>query len=52
MVEPTSYQLAILLGLQRIKKPGEIYAGTVSFKEKSRRRAVGKRAKAARKVNR
>ena len=36
MTGPTPYQFAILMGLQR-KKPGEIYAGTVSFKTKAKR---------------
>ena len=43
-----SYSFAILMGLQR--KP--IYQGTVTDAEKKRRRAAGKRAKIARRLNR
>jgi hypothetical protein len=42
--------LRILFALQILNK--HIYAGTVPAAEKARRRAAGKRAKAARKVNR
>lgn len=45
---PTSWGFAILRGLQ--SKP--MYQGTVSAAEKRHRRAKGKAAKAARKVNR
>ena len=51
MVEPSSYSLAILMALSR-KREGEVYQGTVSYREKLRRRVAGKRAKAARKANR
>lgn len=44
------YQLTILLGMNRLGK--HIYGGTVSSKEKARRRAAGKVAKAQRKINR
>lgn len=45
---PFGFQTRILLGLQ--SKP--IYQGTVSQKEKDRRRAANKRARIARRVNR
>ncbi len=48
MKEPTSYELAILMALQR--KP--IYMGTVSDDEIARRRKAGLVAKATRKRNR
>lgn len=44
----TDYELAILNGLQG--KP--VYGGTVSKNEQRRRRAVNKRARAARRVQR
>ncbi|USC16975.1 hypothetical protein [Rhodococcus sp. 11-3] len=44
----TRYALGIINGLQR--KP--LYEGTVGVEERARRRAKGKRAKAARKAQR
>lgn len=46
--EATRYDTTLLIALQR--KP--IYAGTVAFTEKAKRRAKGKLAKVARKLNR
>lgn len=46
--EATRYDTALLIALQR--KP--MYVGTVSWVEKQSRRAVGRRAKQARKLNR
>lgn len=48
MTKPTSYQIAILYGLQ--SKP--LYAGTVPLAVKESRRAAGKVAKRSRKMNR
>lgn len=39
MVEPSSFEIAILMALQQ-KKPGEVYAGTVSPKTKMQRRGT------------
>ena len=41
----------MLAALQR-KKPGEVYAGTVTAKVKARRRAAGKAARIARRASR
>lgn len=49
-VESPSTQMAVALG--NVKRPGEVYAGTVSPAEKARRRRVGKAARAARKAAR
>ena len=48
--QPTVYGRTILLALSWSGK--HVYSGTVPYREKLRRRAAGKRAKAARKVNR
>lgn len=39
MTEPSPYQLAILMALQK-KKPGEVYSGTVSPKTRMQRRGT------------
>ncbi|MFC9514602.1 hypothetical protein ACFTSD_02620 [Nocardiaceae bacterium NPDC056970] len=49
MTEPTTYERLILAGLQL---QTHIYAGTVSYAEKRRRRAKAKAARIARRVNR
>jgi hypothetical protein len=49
-VESPSTQMAVALG--NVKRPGEVYAGTVSPAEKARRRRVGKAARSARKAAR
>lgn len=46
----TRYQREILLALTRLNK--HVYAGTVPYEEIQRRRAVGRRAKKARRINR
>lgn len=48
IVAPTTYEWAILRGLQR----KQMYAGTVAANVKASRRARGKVAKASRKGNR
>lgn len=49
MTEPTTYQLAILAGLQR--KP-HVYGGTVPTGEKAARRAANRVARQSRRKNR
>jgi len=51
MIEPTSYQLAILNGLQH-KRAGEVYQGTVTRKVKVGRRAANRVARVSRRINR
>lgn len=46
--EPTSYEIAILNGLQRM----QLYQGTVPAHVKARRRAANKAARRARRQNR
>lgn len=51
---PNPFQQIILLSLNAFALKGKrhIYAGTVTAKEKARRRARNKRARVARRVNR
>lgn len=46
--EPTSFELAILNGLQTM----QVYQGTVPAHVKAKRRAANKRAAASRRINR
>jgi len=48
MIEQSSYQMAILMAMQR--KP--MYLGTVSHEEVAKRRAANKVARRSRRVNR
>lgn len=50
LITSPSTKMAVALGA--VKKPGEVYAGTVTGAEKAKRRARGKRQRAARKVAR
>lgn len=47
-----SPQVQMSIALARRRREGEIYAGTVSYPEKRRRRAANRRARAARRVTR
>lgn len=49
-MEPTQDQLQVLVALTRLNK--HVYAGTVTAKEKSRRRAKNKVARKSRRENR
>lgn len=49
MTEPTMFERLTLAGLQL---KSHVYAGTVSFAEKARRRAKAKAARKARRLNR
>lgn len=48
--ETSAYAKAVLFALNKLQK--HVYAGTVSEKTKGKRRALGRRQKASRKVNR
>lgn len=50
MIEMTSYQREILFALNRLGK--QVYEGTVSSKERKRRRAANRVARASRRNNR
>lgn len=49
LAEPNTYQLAILIALQRLGK--HIYGGTVPAGEIARRRAANKRSSRQRRLN-
>lgn len=51
MTEPTTYELAILNGLQR-KRAGEVYQGTAPAHVVASRRLKNRMARVSRRINR